>query len=123
MKQIFHFIIVALIVVAPATISAFVPGKILGENAASNVKFARLNVKICMGRREAAKSKEEDIDLTRAIIMNHIESSDGLENYGDGGESDIVEPADVEGKKSLKKIKSIGTKIKKKLKSKLKKDE
>eukprot|EP00571_Detonula_confervacea_P016082 CAMPEP_0172311482 /NCGR_PEP_ID=MMETSP1058-20130122/14813_1 /TAXON_ID=83371 /ORGANISM="Detonula confervacea, Strain CCMP 353" /LENGTH=79 /DNA_ID=CAMNT_0013024661 /DNA_START=332 /DNA_END=571 /DNA_ORIENTATION=+ len=76
---------------------------------------------------EPAKSKEEDINLTRDIIMNHIGSTDDL--VVDNSQTDVADSsttegaADGEGSQPLKKIKSIGSKIKNKLKSKLEKDE
>lgn len=71
-----------------------------------------------------AKSKEEDLELTRAIIMNHIASDDSVVDDGDADSSTAGSSADGEGSRQpLKKIKSIGSKIKNKLKSKLEKDE
>lgn len=144
MKSLFHFCIAALLAIAPA-IPAFAPGSVTSGNVASNMKCGRLCVKVGMGRNnKAAKSQEEDLELTLAIIMKHIKSTDGsmvddvddsddsqaeekvttsstLEGSTDGGEENTMQPL-LEWAK-MSKIKSFGTKIKDTLKSKLKKDE
>ena len=97
-----------------------------------------------MGRNhKPAKSQEEDLELTLAIIMKHIKSTDGsvaddvddsddaetqekvttsttLGDSTDGGGENTVQPL-LEWAK-MSKIKSIGTKIKDTLRSKLGKD-
>jgi len=144
MKSLLHFCSVALLAIAPA-ISAFAPGIITSGNVAYNKKFGRLYVKVGMGRNnKPAKSQEEDLELTLAIIMKHIKSTDGgvgddVDDSDDtqmeenvttpvtlGGSTDVeaeytMEPLLEWAKKS--KIKSLGTKIKDTLKSKLGKDE
>jgi hypothetical protein len=143
MKSLFHFCIVALLTIAPA-ISAFAPRIVTSGNVACKKKFGRLYVKIDMGRNhKPAKSQEEDLELTLAIIMKHIKSTDGsvaddvddsddaetqekvttsttLGDSTDGGGENTVQPL-LEWAK-MSKIKSIGTKIKDTLRSKLGKD-
>lgn len=143
MKSLFHFCIVALLTIAP-TISAFAPGSVTSGNVACNEKFGRY-VKVGMGRdNKPAKSQEEDLELTLATIMKHIKSTDGsmaddvhdsddsqteekvdtstnLGDSTDGGGANTGQPL-LEWAK-MSKIKSIGTKIKDTIRSKLGKDE
>jgi hypothetical protein len=98
-----------------------------------------------MGRdNKPAKSQEEDLELTLATIMKHIKSTDGsmaddvddsddsqteekvdtsttLGDSTDGGGANTGQPL-LEWAK-MSKIKSIGTKIKDTIRSKLGKDE
>jgi hypothetical protein len=144
MKSLFQFCIVALLTIAPAA-SAFTPGSVTSGNVACNKKFGRLHVKVGMGRNnKPAKSQEEDLEMTLAIIMKHIKSTDGsmaddvddsddsqteeeatttttLGDSTDGGEDNTVQTL-LEWAK-ISKIKSLGTKIKDTLKFRLGKDE
>lgn len=122
MKSPFQLSAVLLLALAASAVSAFAPGKILsssGKAASNYMRFARMNVKIMAG--SSAKSKEEDLELTRTIIMNHIASSDTV--IDDDEDDEAKSDGTVTGGKPLKKLKSLGSKIKKKLKSKLDKDE
>ena len=93
-----------------------------------------------MARRKPAKSQEEDVELTRAIIMKHIGSmddgfvvddSDDDDDLGVAVAKDLVtsdaseagaSDAASTGRKSIKdKLKDKGRKMKNKLKSKMKK--
>jgi len=81
-----------------------------------------------------ARSNEEDLELTRAIIMQHISSADDNMMVADDDEqsqtagastsSSSGVSADGKGNRQpLKKIKSFGSKMKSKIKSKLDKNE
>lgn len=148
MKSLFHICIFALLAIAPS-IAAFSLGSISSGNPASSMKFGRLHVIVGMGlNNRPAKSQEEDLELTLAIILKHIESTDGSmvddvddSDDGDDSQTDVkvattsvalggstvgeegnnVQPL-LEWAK-MSKIKSFGTKIKDKLKIKLGKDE
>ena len=123
MKSLSYITIFALLAIAPAIVSAFAPGRIPSQKVvASKFNTIQLNLKFSKGA--PAKSKEEDVDLTRAIIMSHIAmTDDDIEDDIIGDDDfDSEESVDVEKNEPLKKIKSVGRKIKKKLKSKLKKD-
>lgn len=147
MKSLFHFCIFALLATAPS-IAAFAHGRINSGNTASSKKFGRLYVKVGMGRNNRpAKSQQEDLELTLAIIMKHIKSTDGgvvddVDDSDDGDDSQtdvkvatpIALGGSAEGEEEnaaqpllewakMSKIKSLGTKIKDTLKIKLRKDE
>ena len=131
MKAPLQYTVVLLLALAHV-ISAFTPpgrihsGTIHGSYSvatSSNIKYNRSIVKIDMKRNKPAKSQEEDVELTRAIIMKHIESTE--DTTIDDDDSDVVATSSTgstEGKKPLKKIKSIGKKIKNKVKKKLEKE-
>ena len=124
----FPLFIAALLIIA-RPVSAFVPGRVpsCGCNVASDtVNFDRLNV--IMGGKPA-KSKEEDMELTRAIIMKHIASTD--DTVVDDGDEEESQPVASSSSSSSstdrdekpgkrEKIKSLGRKVKKKVKKKLK---
>lgn len=74
---------------APATIfvSAFAPGMVTSVNFAPNTM--RMKIENSMIRRDKpARSQEEDLELTRAIIMKHISSYD--DDYEDVHDDDDV---------------------------------
>ena len=136
MKSILQCTIVLLLALAPAMIaSAFSPARAFGNQVA----VARLNMSLGMGGKPA-KSAEEDLDLTRAIILKHIsamdDSVDDSVDDDDGGDDESGGSSDSSDylmslssstsekiKKPLKKAKSVGKKIKNKLKKKLSKEE
>lgn len=126
MKSILQCTIVLLLALAPAMIaSAFSPARAFGNQVA----VARLNMSLGMGGKPA-KSAEEDLDLTRAIILKHISATDDSVDDDDGGgddesggSSDSSSSTSEKIKKPLKKAKSVGKKIKNKLKKKLSKEE
>lgn len=128
MKSILQFPIVALLLIAPAMISAFTSTTpavrsigVFNPSPTNNNNFARLSVRVGMAEK-AAKSKEEDLELTRSIIMSHIASSDDLvmdDGDDDNGDDDDESPS---SSSPVSKIKSAGKKIKDKVKSKLSKD-
>ena len=94
-----------------------------------------------MARRKPAKSQEEDVELTRAIIMKHIGSMNNegsvVDDADDDDDIDVAIAKDLvtsdaseagasdaasTGRKSIKdKLKDKGRKMKNKLKSKMKK--
>mmetsp|Transcript_45129 Transcript_45129/g.94657 ORF Transcript_45129/g.94657 Transcript_45129/m.94657 type:complete len:141 (+) Transcript_45129:267-689(+) len=133
MKSVIKFAIALLLVVFPAGVSAFsfaiapffVPVKAVGsairsgpDGVSSAIKSARLTMRLKAG--EPADSKEEDLELTLAVIMQHISSSDDMitdDDEDDDGENN--EKGD-ENVSTLKKVKSIGSKMKQKVKKKLK---
>lgn len=138
MKSFFQFTIVTLLSIAPA-ISAFAPpGRIINRvndvaSASAHNKYAPVTVKISMvmGRDKVAKSKEDDLELTRAIIMQHIASDDNTVVDDNNDDSSQTDSEDGEGKlekiksnvkRGQKKIQSVGSKIKNKLKNKLEKE-
>lgn len=132
MKSILQCTIVLLLALAPAMIaSAFSPARAVGNQVA----VARLNMSLGMGGKPA-KSAEEDLDLTRAIILKHISATDDSVDDDDGGDDESGGSSDSSDylmslssstsekiKKPLKKAKSVGKKIKNKLKKKLSKEE
>jgi len=147
MKSLFHFCIFALLAIAPF-IAAFAHGSINSGKSASNKKFGRLYVKAGMERNNRpAKSQQEDLELTLAIIMKHIKSTDSgvvddVDDSDDGDESQtevkVATPITLGGSADgeeesaaqsllewarMSKIISLGTKIKDTLKNKLGKDE
>ncbi len=84
-----------------------------------------------MARRKPAKSQEEDVELTRAIIMKHIGSVDDDVVDDDDDDEEVEDVAtnssdeagsESKGNKSIAdKLKDKGRKIKNKLKSKIQK--
>lgn len=70
-----------------------------------------------MAAKRPAKSKEDDLELTRAVIMRHIASSEDEAVY-DEDDDDDESPKNDGADDALQKIKSIGTKVKSKVRSK-----
>ncbi|KAL3767004.1 hypothetical protein ACHAWU_004502 [Discostella pseudostelligera] len=85
------FALVALLAIStPAiiSVSAFAPGMITSANLAPN--SIRMDIENGMVRRDKpAKSQEEDLELTRAIIMKHISISDKGYDDDDDDEDDV----------------------------------
>jgi len=116
-----------LLTISPAIISAFAPGRTAasGNNvlASNNISAAKSTPLKMAGK--SARSNEEDLELTRAIIMQHISSADdnAADDDEQSGASMSSSGVSADGKGKLKKIKSFGSKMKSKIKSKLEKDE
>ena len=114
------FFLVALALLATAaSISAFTP------NYSRKTLITSSHNKLFMVRSKPAKSQEEDVELTRAIIMKHIGS---VEDFVVDDEVEEAE-ASVESNESkstkvstMDKLKIKGRKIKNKLKSKIQKN-
>ncbi|KAL3799161.1 hypothetical protein HJC23_002289 [Cyclotella cryptica] len=111
------FLLIALIL---ATASAFAP-----TNAARRFDKSRSQLNLLGVRNKAAKTKEEDLELTRAIIMKHVEKLDTKSIMDDDDDDDdekgyignVISDAKVSddvngGADALETIKSIGKKIK-----------
>ena len=115
------FFLVALALLATAaSISAFAP------NYSRKTLITSSHIKLFMARSKPAKSQEEDVELTRAIIMKHIGS---VEDFVVDDEVDEEAEASVESNESkstkvstMDKLKNKGRKIKNKLKSKIQKN-
>jgi len=118
------FLITFALMAAVAFTSAFAPNY-------SRQTLTSSTTKTCMARRQPAKSQEEDVELTRAIIMKHIGSVDNYvvddddadEEVDDVGTNSSAEAGgQSKGNKSIAdKLKDKGRKIKNKLKSKIQK--
>lgn len=119
-----HLFILSLLVTA-RVVSAFNIGNRISDLTPSKYfnKFARVNVQVGMGRGNSARSQEEDLELTRAVIMKHIAiASDTSDIMVDDDDDDVDDEVDdaVEDKtnQSMKKIKSKLSKVKKGMKNK-----
>ena len=119
-----HLFILSLLVTA-RVVSAFNIGNRISDLTSSKYfnKFARVNVQVGMGRGNSARSQEEDLELTRAVIMKHIAiASDTSDIMVDDDDDDVDDEVDdaVEDKtnQSMKKIKSKLSKVKKGMKNK-----
>ena len=119
-----HLFILSLLVTA-RVVSAFNIGNRISDLTSSKYfnKYARLNVQVGMGRGNSARSQEEDLELTRAVIMKHIAiASDTSDIMVDDDDDDVDDEVDdaVEDKtnQSMKKIKSKLSKVKKGMKNK-----
>ena len=116
MKSLLNIAIITLLSVYPTIISAFSPIRI------PNNQYARLHVKVSMVRGKPARSKEDDLELTRAIIMKHIESTDmpavdGAEDDDDEASSEGGGDKPLRKREKVKnKIKEFGAKVKSKRK-------
>jgi hypothetical protein len=116
------FLITFALLAAVASISAFAPNY-------SRQTITSSTTQMCMARRKPAKSQEEDVELTRAIIMKHIGSVD--DDVVDDDDEEVEDVAtnssdeagsESKGNKSIAdKLKDKGRKIKNKLKSKIQK--
>ena len=119
------FLITITLLAAALSVSAFSPSYSSRRSISSLIS----NTKLCMARRKPAKSQEEDLELTRAIIMKHIGSMDDDGFVVDDSDDSDVEDSDTSsadaseaastGKKLGDKLKDKGRKIKNKLKSKM----
>lgn len=90
MNSLLFALVAFLAISTPATISvsAFAPGMITSANLAPN--SIRMDIENGMVRRDKpAKSPEEDLELTRAIIMKHISISDKSYDDDDDDEDDV----------------------------------
>ena len=122
-----HLFILSLLVTA-RVVSAFNIGNRISDLTSSKYfnKFARVNVQVGMGRGNSARSQEEDLELTRAVIMKHIAiasvTSDITVDDDDDVDDEVDDAVDdaAEGKtnQSMKKIKSKISKVKKGMKNK-----
>jgi hypothetical protein len=118
------FLITFALLAAVASISAFAPNY-------SRQTITSSTTQMCMARRKPAKSQEEDVELTRAIIMKHIGSVDDDVVDDDDDDEEVEDVAtnssdeagsESKGNKSIAdKLKDKGRKIKNKLKSKIQK--
>ncbi len=113
------FLVAFALLAAVASISAFAP-----NNSGNTLTASR--IKLQMARSKPAKSQEEDLELTRSVIMKHIGSvedfvvDDVVEEAKADNESDESESSD---KSSVKdKLREKGREIKDKLKSKIQKN-
>ncbi|KAK1733056.1 hypothetical protein QTG54_016194 [Skeletonema marinoi] len=113
------FLITFALLATAASISAFAPNY-------SRQTIIASRIRLFMARSKPAKSQEEDVELTRAIIMKHIGSVEDF--VVDDGTVEEVEASSEEAddesneSKSMKdKLKGTGRKIKDKLKSTIQK--
>ena len=112
------FLVTFALLAAAASISAFAPNH-------SRKTLITSHIKLFMARSKPAKSQEEDVELTRAIIMKHIGSvedfvvDDEVEEAETSVESNESKSTKVS---TMDKLKNKGRKIKNKLKSKIQKN-
>ena len=112
------------LLVTARVVSAFNIGNRISDITSSKYfnKYARLNVQVGMGRGDSARSQEEDLELTRAVIMKHIaiasDTSDIMVDDDDVGDDAVDDAAEGKTNQSMKKIKSKLSKVKKGLKNK-----
>ena len=112
------FLVTFALLATAASISAFAPNY-------SRKTLITTNIKLFMARSKPAKSQEEDVELTRAIIMKHIGSVEDFVVDDDVDEAEAsVESNDSKSTKvsTMDKLKNKGRKIKNKLKSKIQKN-
>ena len=109
--------IITLLSLYPTIILAFSPSRI------PNKQYARLHVKVSMGQGKPARSQEDDLELTRAIIMKHIETTDTSAIDGTDVDDDDASSEGGGDKQPLrkreavkKKFKEFGAKVKSKKK-------
>ena len=113
------FLVTLALLAAAASISAFAP------NYSRKNLITSSHIKLFMARSKPAKSQEEDVELTRAIIMKHIGSVEDFVVDDDVDEAEAsVESNDSKSTKvsTMDKLKNKGRKIKNKLKSKIQKN-
>ena len=114
------FLVTFALLAAAASISAFAPNY-------SRKTLITSRIKLFMARSKPAKSQEEDVELTRAIIMKHIGSVDDFVVDDDVEETEAEASDESNESKSTKvsikdKLKNKGRKIKNKLKNKIQKN-
>ena len=105
MKSLLNIAIITLLSLYPTIILAFSP-----SSRIPNKQYARLHVKVSMGQAKPARSKEDDLELTRAIIMKHIQTTDT--SSIDGAEVDDDDASSGEDKQPLRKREAVKKKIK-----------
>ena len=126
MKTSIYFtrLFIILLPVIARVVSAFNIGNRISDLTSSKYfnKYARLNVQVGMGRGDSARSQEEDLELTRAVIMKHIaiasDTSDIMVDDDDVGDDAVDDAAEGKTNQSMKKIKSKLSKVKKGMKNK-----
>ena len=105
MKSSLYYTIFALLLVSP--ILAFAPPTTRISNilSVSSTTTTEVNGK-------PARSPEDDLELTRAVIMKHIASTSNDDVVDDGDDEVSSKSGEVEG--TRQKIKALGSKVKSK---------
>ena len=115
MKSSLYYTIFALLLVSP--ILAFAPPTTRISNILSvSVSSAKTTSEL-YGK--PARSPEDDLELTRAVIMKHIASTSG-DDIIDDGDDGVSSKSGGETIGTRKKIKALGSKVKSKGKKKMK---
>ena len=113
MKSSLYYTIFALLLVSPIFILAFTPptriSKILSVSSAKTTSEL-------YGK--PARSPEDDLELTRAVIMKHIASTSDDDIVDDS--DDEIKSSKVETRGTRQKIKALGSKVKSKGNKKMK---
>ena len=116
MKSSLYYTIFALLLVSP--ILAFAPPTTRISNILSvSVSSAKTTTEL-YGK--PARSPEDDLELTRAVIMKHIASPSGDDIVDDGDDGVSSKSGEVETIGTRKKIKALGSKVKSKGNKKMK---
>ena len=114
MKSSLYYTIFALLLVSP--ILAFAPPTTRISNILS-VSSTKTTTEL-YGK--PARSPEDDLELTRAVIMKHIASPSGDDIVDDGDDGVSSKSGEVETIGTRKKIKALGSKVKSKGNKKMK---
>ena len=114
MKSSLYYTIFALLLVSP--IFAFAPPTTRISNILS-VSSTKTTTEL-YGK--PARSPEDDLELTRAVIMKHIASTSGDDIIDDGDDEADNKSSEVETIGTRKKIKALGSKVKSKGNKKMK---
>ena len=116
MKSSLYYTIFALLLVSP--ILAFAPPTTRISNILSvSVSSAKTTTEL-YGK--PARSPEDDLELTRAVIMKHIASTSGDDIIDDGDDEADNKSSEVETIGTRQKIKALGSRVKSKGKKKMK---
>ena len=113
MKSSLYYTIFALLLVSP--ILAFAPPTTRISKLSVSSTITELNGK-------PARSPEDDLELTRAVIMRHIASTsnDDIVDDGDDDEADDKSSEVEKTRGTRQKIKALGSKVKSKGNKKMK---
>ena len=114
MNSSIYYTIFALLLVSP--ILAFAPPTTRISNILS-VSSAKTTTEL-YGK--PARSPEDDLELTRAVIMKHIASTSGDDIIDDGDDEADNKSSEVETIGTRQKIKALGSRVKSKGKKKMK---
>ena len=116
MKSLYYTIFALFVVLSPIFILAFAPPTTRKSNILS-VSSAKTTSKL-YGK--PARSPEDDLELTREVIMKHIASTSNDDVVDDGDDEVSSKSGEVETRGTRQKIKALGSKVKSKGNKKMK---
>jgi len=113
MKSSLYYTIFALFLVLPPILAFAPPTRISNLSVSSTTTTTELNGK-------PARSPEDDLELTREVIMKHIASTSNDDVVDDGDDEVSSKSGEVETRGTRQKIKALGSKVKSKGNKKMK---